>query len=154
MRTRPWFDSQYSPYSQRTRGAREDLARELGASETEQAGIDIQVLDCNGAAAGDIALELWTVDGQGALTRCRACSLRYRNDDGSALDRARETTSRRGSAYAFAPPGQLTVVARTRKMKQVLAILHGLTVEAGTEYNLLLYPASRSQLSRVPPEVR
>jgi hypothetical protein len=122
--------------------------RQLPMASESRGSLDIQTQDCEGWIAWGLTLEIWNYTPDGYV-RCPDCRVMYPDDAGNPepLLKGFVSSKTRASAVVVLPPGDFMVVARDIETGARTSVLPHVTIRAGHEHALTLYPASRQQLS-------
>jgi hypothetical protein len=113
----------------------------------------INAYDCRGAPGKGVAAEI-RLEGDG-FRQCSDCSIWYPDDKGIPGLALKDFSARGHSiAFAFLPPGRVTVVLRDTETQLPVAVMGPLSVRGGYLRDPQMFPASARELPRLPSEAR
>jgi hypothetical protein len=153
--SKPWYDGEYWSFRQLTvaQGGNLTESTRMPMLDEKLGALAINAFDCRGLPGKGITADI-RLEGDG-FRPCSDCSIWYPDDNGIPGLTLKDFSSRGLSiAFAFLPPGRVTVVLRDTETQSPVSVIGPLYVRAGYFRDPLIFPASRLQLARLPREAR
>jgi hypothetical protein len=150
----PLYQDSYVRLFAWSRAMQQDVAQLLAQEgpDERRGHLGVVLYDCQGESMRDVRVELWQFGANAQPHQCEACSLIYARGDGFP-DPALRQVATNGGASAYANGfGPMTVVGREVATQRVVAV-RPLSLLGGHQVGVLLYPASREQLSELPDAI-
>lgn len=149
--TRPFWNGTYYTWSWVRSDIIQSVVDAKGVSWSDTV-VYVQTFDCSALYTQGTTVEVWNANNDG-YSRCESCRVIY--SDANALPDPTLTQTDGILAFVIGVPiGEIMVIVRDAESHKPISVLRSVYVRPGYAHVLGMFPASKSELARLPEAAR
>lgn len=149
--TRPFWNGTYFTWSWVRKDVIQSLVDAKGVTWSDTI-LYVQTFDCSALYTQGTTIDVWSANNEG-YARCDSCRVVY--SDANALPDPTLTQSFGILAFVIGVPiGEIMVVVRDAESQKPISVLRSVYTRPGYAHVLSMFPASKSELARLPEVAR